>query len=55
MELLVEIFLNYNLKLNFFIQIVNNCADYNFLVYPDGTVCISILHPPGKDEFNEME
>ena len=25
------------------------------LVYTDGTVCISILHPPGKDEFNEME
>lgn len=24
-------------------------------VYPDGKVCISILHPPGKDEFNEME
>eukprot|EP00828_Plagiopyla_frontata_P009659 TRINITY_DN14999_c0_g1_i5.p2 TRINITY_DN14999_c0_g1~~TRINITY_DN14999_c0_g1_i5.p2 ORF type:complete len:136 (+),score=29.90 TRINITY_DN14999_c0_g1_i5:203-610(+) len=24
-------------------------------IYPDGTVCISILHPPGKDEFNEME
>jgi len=24
-------------------------------VYPDGKVCISILHPPGKDEFNEQE
>ena len=25
------------------------------IVYPDGTVCISILHPPGEDKFNEME
>ena len=24
-------------------------------IYPDGKVCISILHPPGEDEFNEME
>lgn len=24
-------------------------------VYPDGKVCISILHPPGEDEFNEQE
>ena len=24
-------------------------------VYPDGTVCISILHPPGEDEFNKQE
>lgn len=24
-------------------------------VYPDGTVCISILHPPGEDKFNEQE
>jgi len=24
-------------------------------VYPDGKVCISILHPPGKDVFNEQE
>jgi len=24
-------------------------------VYPDGKVCISILHPPGKDQFNEQE
>jgi len=22
-------------------------------VYPDGKVCISILHPPGKDEFSD--
>ena len=22
---------------------------FNFLVYPDGRVCISILHPPGDD------
>eukprot|EP00918_Siedleckia_nematoides_P040651 GHVU01088221.1.p2 GENE.GHVU01088221.1~~GHVU01088221.1.p2 ORF type:complete len:166 (+),score=39.13 GHVU01088221.1:847-1344(+) len=24
-------------------------------IYPDGTVCISILHPPGEDQFNEQE
>jgi ubiquitin-conjugating enzyme E2 G1 len=24
-------------------------------VYPDGKVCISILHTPGTDRFNEME
>ena len=24
-------------------------------IYPDGKVCISILHPPGKDAFNEQE
>eukprot|EP01057_Protomagalhaensia_wolfi_P003952 Protomagalhaensia_wolfi_Nauph_80__3951@NODE_4003_length_660_cov_588_111111_g3170_i0_p1_GENE_NODE_4003_length_660_cov_588_111111_g3170_i0NODE_4003_length_660_cov_588_111111_g3170_i0_p1_ORF_typecomplete_len170_score21_81UQ_con/PF00179_26/1_2e49ProkE2_B/PF14461_6/7_1e06_NODE_4003_length_660_cov_588_111111_g3170_i062571 len=24
-------------------------------VYPDGKVCISILHPPGTDVFNEQE
>lgn len=24
-------------------------------VYPDGKVCISILHPPGVDEFNTQE
>ena len=24
-------------------------------VYPDGTVCISILHPPGVDRFNTQE
>ena len=24
-------------------------------VYPDGRVCISILHPPGEDEFNSQE
>eukprot|EP00917_Polyrhabdina_sp_WS-2016_P022031 GHVP01047691.1.p1 GENE.GHVP01047691.1~~GHVP01047691.1.p1 ORF type:complete len:164 (+),score=30.62 GHVP01047691.1:129-620(+) len=24
-------------------------------VYPDGTVCISILHPAGLDAFNEFE
>ena len=24
-------------------------------IYPDGTVCISILHKPGKDIFNEQE
>mmetsp|Transcript_29096 Transcript_29096/g.49103 ORF Transcript_29096/g.49103 Transcript_29096/m.49103 type:complete len:117 (+) Transcript_29096:302-652(+) len=26
-----------------------------FLVYEDGKVCISILHPPGEDAFNEFE
>jgi ubiquitin-conjugating enzyme E2 G1 len=25
------------------------------LVYPDGKVCISILHPPGTDQFNSGE
>ena len=24
-------------------------------MYPDGKVCISILHPPGTDVFNEHE
>ena len=24
-------------------------------IYPDGRVCISILHPPGVDKFNEQE
>ena len=24
-------------------------------IYPDGRVCISILHPPGKDAMNEQE
>ena len=24
-------------------------------IYKDGTVCISILHPPGTDRFNEQE
>ena len=24
-------------------------------IYPDGKVCISILHPPGTDKFNEFE
>ncbi len=24
-------------------------------MYPDGRVCISILHPPGEDKFNEKE
>ncbi len=24
-------------------------------IYPDGKVCISILHPPGEDEFNQQE
>lgn len=24
-------------------------------IYPDGKVCISILHPPGVDEMNSLE
>ena len=24
-------------------------------IYPDGKVCISILHPPGTDQFNQQE
>ena len=24
-------------------------------IYPDGKVCISILHPPGTDQFNAQE
>ena len=24
-------------------------------IYPDGKVCISILHPPGTDQFNDQE
>ncbi|CAJ1343946.1 unnamed protein product [Effrenium voratum] len=24
-------------------------------IYPDGRVCISILHPPGTDRFNDQE
>ncbi len=27
----------------------------NILVYPDGKVCISILHPPGEDAYNQQE
>jgi len=27
----------------------------NHAVFPDGRVCISILHPPGTDEFNSQE
>lgn len=26
-----------------------------YSVYLDGRVCISILHPPGTDEFNTLE
>lgn len=25
------------------------------VVYEDGKVCISILHPPGEDQFNQQE
>eukprot|EP01129_Flabellula_baltica_P011164 TRINITY_DN4831_c0_g1_i1.p1 TRINITY_DN4831_c0_g1~~TRINITY_DN4831_c0_g1_i1.p1 ORF type:complete len:176 (-),score=34.50 TRINITY_DN4831_c0_g1_i1:205-732(-) len=28
---------------------------YHPNVYPDGKVCISILHAPGSDQFNELE
>jgi ubiquitin-conjugating enzyme E2 G1 len=27
----------------------------SIIVYPDGKVCISILHPPGTDQFNSGE
>ena len=27
----------------------------SFLVYVDGKVCISILHPPGEDAYNQQE
>jgi ubiquitin-conjugating enzyme E2 G1 len=29
--------------------------EFPFIVYPDGKVCISILHPPGTDEYNNQE
>lgn len=28
---------------------------YHPNIYPDGRVCISILHPPGTDRFNDQE
>lgn len=31
------------------------CPIFHPNVYPDGKVCISILHPPGVDQFNEQE
>ena len=34
-------------------QFKNNIFHPN--IYDDGTVCISILHPPGEDRFNEQE
>jgi ubiquitin-conjugating enzyme E2 G1 len=30
-------------------------ANVTFVVYPDGKVCISILHPPGEDAQNAQE
>mmetsp|Transcript_8812 Transcript_8812/g.7787 ORF Transcript_8812/g.7787 Transcript_8812/m.7787 type:complete len:172 (+) Transcript_8812:19-534(+) len=40
----------------------NNPPDMKFVtemwhpnIYPDGKVCISILHPPGEDAMNEQE
>ena len=40
----------------------NNPPVMNFIskmwhpnIYPDGKVCISILHPPGTDQFNQQE
>lgn len=30
-------------------QFSNRVYNVQFLVYPDGRVCISILHPPGED------
>jgi len=32
-----------------------NCATLFDVVYEDGRVCISILHPPGTDQFNTQE
>ena len=26
---------------------------FHVIVYPDGRVCISILHPPGEDRFSD--
>lgn len=34
---------------------INNFVKHLILVYPDGKVCISILHPPGTDEYNNQE
>lgn len=31
------------------------CLSYLPTVYEDGKVCISILHPPGEDRYNEQE
>lgn len=31
------------------------CVLLYLAVYEDGRVCISILHPPGTDEMNELE
>ena len=39
------------MKLRCFIQTVSESN----LVYEDGKVCISILHPPGKDVYNPDE
>lgn len=33
-------------------DLLNN---HSVIVYPDGKVCISILHPPGTDEYNNQE
>jgi ubiquitin-conjugating enzyme E2 G1 len=33
----------------------NACLLTRAAVYTDGKVCISILHPPGEDKFNEDE
>ena len=52
----------FNAELNFPIDFPNSPPSLKFVtpimhpnVYPDGTVCISILHPPGTDSFNEQE
>ena len=31
------------------------CKMFHPNIYPDGKVCISILHPPGVDSMNEQE
>jgi ubiquitin-conjugating enzyme E2 G1 len=52
----------FNAKLQFPADFPNNPPVMTFRtpiwhpnVYEDGTVCISILHPPGVDQYNQME
>lgn len=33
----------------------NSMSSLKKKVYTNGVVCISILHPPGTDQFNEQE
>ncbi len=52
----------FNCSLTFPADFPNNPPEMRFIsemwhpnVFPDGKVCISILHPPGEDKHNEME